>query len=111
MLVSLLPVTNLNEAESLVMQVNTTSRNECAATEKPFRLLCHCDDEVTFFQNIVLGNWPVIPFRFVAFFLEAAFLKKIQEGLKARADDSVTLRTPSGVEQLEVVEIRYVELP
>ena len=31
--------------------------------------------------------------------------------LKARAGDSVTLRSPSGVEQLEVEEIRYVELP
>ena len=31
--------------------------------------------------------------------------------LKAREGDSVTLRTPSGVEQLEVVEIRYVDLP
>lgn len=31
--------------------------------------------------------------------------------LKARAGDSVTLRTPTGVEELEVEEIRYVELP
>ena len=31
--------------------------------------------------------------------------------LKARAGDSVTLRTPSGVEELEVVQIRYVDLP
>ena len=31
--------------------------------------------------------------------------------LKARAGDSVALRTPSGVEQLNVVEIRYVDLP
>jgi len=31
--------------------------------------------------------------------------------LKARAGDSVTLRTPSGVEQLDVVEIRYLDLP
>jgi len=31
--------------------------------------------------------------------------------LKARAGDNVTLRSPSGVEQLEVEEIRYVELP
>ena len=31
--------------------------------------------------------------------------------LKARAGDSVTLRTPSGVEELDVVEIRYVDLP
>ena len=31
--------------------------------------------------------------------------------LKAREGDSVTVRTPSGVEELEVVAIRYVELP
>jgi transcription elongation factor GreB len=31
--------------------------------------------------------------------------------LKARAGDTVTLRTPSGVEELEVEEIRYVDLP
>ncbi len=31
--------------------------------------------------------------------------------LKARAGDIVTLRSPSGVEELEVVEIRYVDLP
>ncbi len=31
--------------------------------------------------------------------------------LKARAGDCVTLRTPAGTEQLEVEEIRYVELP
>ncbi len=31
--------------------------------------------------------------------------------LKAHAGDSVTLRTPSGVEELEVEEIRYDELP
>jgi transcription elongation factor GreB len=31
--------------------------------------------------------------------------------LKAREGDTVTLRTPSGVEELEVVEIRYVDLP
>jgi transcription elongation factor GreB len=31
--------------------------------------------------------------------------------LKARVGDSVTLRTPSGVEQLEVVDIRYNDLP
>jgi len=31
--------------------------------------------------------------------------------LKARAGDTVTLRTPSGVEELEVVQIRYVDLP
>lgn len=31
--------------------------------------------------------------------------------LKARAGDTVTLRTPSGVEELDVVEIRYVDLP
>ena len=31
--------------------------------------------------------------------------------LKAREGDTVTLRTPSGMEQLEVVEIGYVELP
>ena len=31
--------------------------------------------------------------------------------LKAREGDSVSLRTPSGVEQLEVVEIRYLDLP
>ena len=31
--------------------------------------------------------------------------------LKARAGDSVTLRTPSGAEELDVVEIRYVDLP
>ena len=31
--------------------------------------------------------------------------------LKARVGDSVTLRTPSGMEQLEVVEIGYRDLP
>ncbi|TSA15848.1 MAG: transcription elongation factor GreB [Betaproteobacteria bacterium] len=31
--------------------------------------------------------------------------------LKARTGDSVTLRSPSGAEELEVEEIRYVELP
>ncbi len=31
--------------------------------------------------------------------------------LKARVGDSVSLRTPSGTEQLEVEEIRYVDLP
>ena len=31
--------------------------------------------------------------------------------LKARAGDTVSLRTPSGVEELEVVDIRYVDLP
>ena len=31
--------------------------------------------------------------------------------LKARAGDTVTLRTPSGVEELDVVEIRYADLP
>jgi transcription elongation factor GreB len=31
--------------------------------------------------------------------------------LKAREGDIVSLRTPSGVEELEVVEIRYVDLP
>jgi transcription elongation factor GreB len=31
--------------------------------------------------------------------------------LKARVGDTVTLRTPSGVEELDVVEIRYVDLP
>ena len=31
--------------------------------------------------------------------------------LKAQVGDSVTLRTPSGVEQLEVVEIGYGDLP
>lgn len=31
--------------------------------------------------------------------------------LKAHAGDTVTLRTPSGVEELEVVEVRYVDLP
>ncbi len=31
--------------------------------------------------------------------------------LKARVGDMVTLRTPSGVEELDVVEIRYVDLP
>jgi len=31
--------------------------------------------------------------------------------LKARVGDCVTLRTPSGVEELEVVEIRYLDLP
>jgi len=31
--------------------------------------------------------------------------------LKAREGDTVTLRTPSGMEELEVVEIRYVDLP
>ena len=31
--------------------------------------------------------------------------------LKAREGDLVTVRTPSGAEQLEVEEIRYVELP
>ncbi len=31
--------------------------------------------------------------------------------LKARAGDTVTLRTPSGAEELEVREIRYVDLP
>jgi transcription elongation factor GreB len=31
--------------------------------------------------------------------------------LKARAGDCVTLRTPTGVEELEVEEIRYVDLP
>jgi len=31
--------------------------------------------------------------------------------LKAREGDIVSLRTPSGVEELEVVEIRYLDLP
>ena len=31
--------------------------------------------------------------------------------LKAREGDTVTLRTPSGMEELEVVEIRYGDLP
>jgi transcription elongation factor GreB len=31
--------------------------------------------------------------------------------LKARVGDSVSLRTPSGVEELEVLDIRYVDLP
>jgi transcription elongation factor GreB len=31
--------------------------------------------------------------------------------LKAQVGDSVTLRTPSGMEQLEVVEIGYRDLP
>jgi len=31
--------------------------------------------------------------------------------LKAREGDIVSLRTPSGVEELEVVDIRYLELP
>ena len=31
--------------------------------------------------------------------------------LKARVGDTVTLRTPAGVEELDVVEIRYVALP
>ncbi len=31
--------------------------------------------------------------------------------LKARVGDSVTLRSPSGVEELEVEEIRYIDLP
>ena len=31
--------------------------------------------------------------------------------LKAHAGETVTLRTPSGVEELEVEEIRYVDLP
>jgi transcription elongation factor GreB len=31
--------------------------------------------------------------------------------LKARAGDTVMLRTPSGIEELEVVDIRYVDLP
>ena len=31
--------------------------------------------------------------------------------LKAREGDTVTLSTPSGMEELEVVEIRYVDLP
>ena len=31
--------------------------------------------------------------------------------LKARAGDTVTLRTPSGLEQLDVMEIRYLDLP
>jgi len=31
--------------------------------------------------------------------------------LKARVGDSVMLRTPSGAEELEVVEIRYTDLP
>ena len=31
--------------------------------------------------------------------------------LKARAGDAVTLRTPAGDERLEVLEIRYAELP
>ena len=31
--------------------------------------------------------------------------------LKARVGDSVTLRSPSGVEELEIEEVRYVDLP
>jgi len=31
--------------------------------------------------------------------------------LKARVGDSVSLRTPSGVEELEVEDVRYVDLP
>ena len=31
--------------------------------------------------------------------------------LKARTGDTVTLHTPSGVDELEVVEVRYVDLP
>ena len=31
--------------------------------------------------------------------------------LKARVGDSVSLHTPSGAEELEVVDIRYVDLP
>jgi transcription elongation factor GreB len=31
--------------------------------------------------------------------------------IKARAGDTVTLKTPAGDEQLEVREIRYEELP
>jgi transcription elongation GreA/GreB family factor len=31
--------------------------------------------------------------------------------LKARVGDSVTLKSPAGAEELEVEEIRYVDLP
>jgi transcription elongation GreA/GreB family factor len=31
--------------------------------------------------------------------------------IKARAGDAVTLTTPAGQEQLEVLEIRYEDLP
>jgi transcription elongation factor GreB len=31
--------------------------------------------------------------------------------LKSREGDTVTLRTPAGVEELEVLEVRYLELP
>ena len=31
--------------------------------------------------------------------------------IKARVGDTVTLRTPSGVETLDVLEVRYVDLP
>jgi transcription elongation factor GreB len=31
--------------------------------------------------------------------------------LKAREGDTVTLRTPAGVEELDLVEVRYVDLP
>jgi len=31
--------------------------------------------------------------------------------LKAREGDTVSLRTPAGVEELEIVEVRYVDLP
>jgi transcription elongation factor GreB len=31
--------------------------------------------------------------------------------LKSREGDSVTLRTPAGVEELDIIEVRYVDLP
>src|ERR1035438_4433893 len=77
MLVRLFPVANLDEAKSLVVQINATSRNDCTTAEQSFRLLSHCDNEVAFLQDVVRRYRPTIPFRFVALLFEAAFLKEI----------------------------------
>jgi len=92
-LVGLLSVANLDEAKPLIVQVKAASRNERAASEQPFRLLGHRDDEVALVQNVVFRNWPTIPFRFVASLFEAAFLKKIagsQDDMRAGAAEVFT---------------------
>eukprot|EP01012_Entosiphon_sulcatum_P067707 TRINITY_DN97506_c0_g1_i1.p2 TRINITY_DN97506_c0_g1~~TRINITY_DN97506_c0_g1_i1.p2 ORF type:complete len:167 (+),score=10.66 TRINITY_DN97506_c0_g1_i1:27-527(+) len=93
MLIRLRMVTNLNKTKPLVVQVETAPRNERAAPEQPFRLLGHCNDEVALPQNVVFGNRPAIPLRFLASFFETALLTKIarsQNDMRASAAEVLT---------------------
>lgn len=77
----------LHETKALIVKIEPASGNDCATPEQTFGLLGHCDYKISFFEDILDGDWTFIPLLFLSLVLEAPFIAKV-----TRSEDDMSSR-------------------